>query len=56
MCICCRENPTFGGRPYCPPCTLAVRDEVERGLTRLGDYLRAWAEFQAWCADRRVAA
>jgi hypothetical protein len=34
-------------------CTFAVRAEVEDGLQRLSNYLRAWADFDAWCAASR---
>jgi len=29
-----------------------VRAEVEDGLLRIADYLRAWAAFDEWCAAR----
>jgi hypothetical protein len=57
MCIRCGEYETPDGRPYCIHCTFAVRAEVEDGMRRLGDYLRAWAAFDAWCrANDRVTA
>jgi hypothetical protein len=34
----------------------AVRAEVEDGLVRMSEYLARWAEFDAWCAGRRVLA
>jgi hypothetical protein len=59
MCIRCGENETPPNRPYCVPCTFAVRAEVEDGLRKLADYLGAWAAFEAWCATeprRRLGA
>ena len=56
MCICCRKNPTPRGRPYCPPCTIALREEIEDGLRRLAGYLAAWAAFQEWEASRQSVA
>jgi hypothetical protein len=52
MCIRCQENETLPDRPYCVHCIFAVRAEVEDGLRRLGDYLAAWAAFEAWDAAR----
>ncbi len=53
MCIRCGDDAaTPPGRPYCIKCTFAVRAEVEDGIRRLGDYLRAWAAFDEWCAAR----
>jgi hypothetical protein len=56
MCIRCGEYETANDRPYCIPCTFAVRAEVEDGLRRLGSYLGAWAAFDEWCAVRERAA
>jgi len=56
MCIRCGEHETPAGRPYCVHCTFAVRAEVEDGLSRLADYLAAWAAFAAWCEKHSPAA
>ena len=52
MCIRCGENGALPDRPFCIHCTFAVRAEVEDGLRQLGEYLRAWAAFDAWCRAR----
>ena len=56
MCIRCGEHETPLDRSYCVHCTFAVRAEVEDGLRKLGEYLGAWAAFDAWCAARRSVA
>lgn len=57
MCIRCGEQNTPPDRAYCIHCTFAVRAEIEDGMRQLGEYLRGWAAFAAWCdAHGRSAA
>jgi hypothetical protein len=51
-CIRCGEAPRVDGIEYCGHCHWAVRAEVEAGFCLLGEYLRAWALFMDWCAQR----
>jgi hypothetical protein len=34
---------------YCSACVLHARMETTRGLSRLTEYLAAWAAFDEWC-------
>ena len=52
MCIRCHERQPFGDRGYCITCVWAVQVEVEQGMNRLQEYLRNWAAYFDWCADR----
>jgi hypothetical protein len=52
MCIRCHERQSFGDRGYCITCVWAVQVEVEQGMNRLQEYLRNWAAYFDWCADR----
>lgn len=56
MCIRCHDKPVPGEHGYCAECVLAVREEIERGLVELTDYLRGWAAYSDWCAARGRAA
>jgi hypothetical protein len=51
-CIRCGEAPRVDELGYCGHCHWAVRAEVEAGFRVLGEYLRAWALFMDWCAQR----
>jgi len=51
-CIRCHEAPAVDEDGYCGHCHWAVRAEVEEGLRALREYLRAWANFDEWCAAR----
>jgi hypothetical protein len=53
MCIVCRESEADPALELCPLCEASVRLEVAEGLYRLGRYLAAWAEFDAWLRARR---
>jgi hypothetical protein len=55
MCICCDDVEALPGRPYCARCLFAIRADVDRGLRELDDYLRAWAAFGDWCAERGLS-
>src|SRR5262249_50877732 len=51
-CIRCGEAPQVAELGYCVQCNHAVRAEVEAGFKALCRYLRAWALFADWCAER----
>ena len=51
-CIRCGEAPRIDELGYCGHCHWAVLAEVEGGYRALRDYLRAWALFGEWCAQR----
>jgi len=51
-CIRCWEAPRVDELGYCGHRHWAVRAEIERGLRALREYLRAWALFMEWCAQR----
>jgi hypothetical protein len=41
---------------YCGHCHWAVLAELEDGFLRFRQYLRRWAEFEAWCRSQGLAA
>ena len=51
-CIRCGEVPRVDELGYCGHCHWAVQAEVEAGFRTLREYLRAWAIFTDWCAQR----
>lgn len=51
-CSRCGENEVPFEPAFCGPCVLAIRAEVQEGLRRFAEYLRAWAAFADWCAAR----
>jgi hypothetical protein len=51
-CIRCGEFPRVDAAGYCGHCHWAVLSEVEAGFRLLDEYLRAWALFMDWCAQR----
>jgi hypothetical protein len=51
-CIRCGEAPRVDEFGYCGHCHWVVRTEVMEGLQLLSDYLRPWALFMDWCAQR----
>jgi hypothetical protein len=51
-CIRCGEAPRVDEVGYCGHCHWAVRAEVAEGLQLLSEYLRPWALFIDWCAQR----
>jgi hypothetical protein len=55
-CIRCGDAPAVDELGYCGHCHWAVRAEVEKGFTEIGEYLRGWAGFSDWCAAHGLAA
>lgn len=55
-CIRCGEAPAVDEYNYCGHCHWASRAEVEEGMFRLREYLRAWARFREWERAHGVAA
>jgi hypothetical protein len=51
-CIRCGEAPPVDELGYCGHCHWAARAEIEEGFSELRDYLRPWALFMDWCAER----
>jgi hypothetical protein len=51
MCIRCNNADASEPLGLCPVCAVQTRLEFGRGLRRLGDYLAAWAAFDAWLRD-----
>jgi hypothetical protein len=51
-CIRCGDVETPDSEGYCKSCLLEARAEVSSGMRRLGEYLAAWAAFDAWLATR----
>jgi hypothetical protein len=51
-CIRCWEAPCVDEFGYCGHCHWAVRAEIEEGFYALREYLRRWALFMEWCAER----
>lgn len=56
MCVRCGDHETRDGELFCPICVIAIKVEVARGISQLGEYLRNWAAFQEWCAERGARA
>jgi hypothetical protein len=54
MCIRCHTVEASDPHGLCPTCELYVQLETLYGLRRLGDYLAAWAQFDAWEAEHRL--
>jgi hypothetical protein len=54
MCVRCHNAAVSDPHGLCPTCELHVQLETLYGLKRLGDYLAAWAQFDAWEAERRL--
>jgi hypothetical protein len=53
MCARCGDHPTRSAdEQFCPICVISIKVEVARGMQQLSEYLRAWAAFSEWCADR----
>ena len=51
-CIRCSEAPRLDELGYCGLCHWMVEAELNEGFRALADYLRAWALFGDWCAQR----
>ncbi len=47
-CVRCRSTEVSGPLSLCADCALETTDEYSNGLTRLGQYLAAWAAFDEW--------
>jgi hypothetical protein len=47
-CILCHRRHAPQPLDFCPPCSLAARLEVARGLRRFEEYLAAHALFSDW--------
>jgi hypothetical protein len=54
MCVRCQAVEASDPHGLCPTCELYVQLETLYGLKRLGDYLAAWAQFDAWEAEHRL--
>jgi hypothetical protein len=55
MCVRCQAVEAPDPLGLCPACVIQTRVEVTEGLHRIGDYLRAWADFERWLAERDAA-
>lgn len=51
-CVRCWEPARVDELGYCRGCHFAVQVEIAEGFEALGAYLRAWACFVEWCAQR----
>ena len=52
MCIRCGEIQAAGPLGLCVVCAIQTRIEISQGLRELTRYLEAWAQFDAWLAER----
>jgi hypothetical protein len=47
-CICCGEDNAADALGYCLACLADARTEVSSGMSKLTEYLAAWAAFDEW--------